>query len=132
MLQHIRIWLHAGACMHAGANDDAGIHAIAHSLGPAAKGKVLIDVTNPLTPWPGLEIRWQQGTSGKRLGTGRRGPCVLHARCAIVSGNSSLVPLFPMTVWACKPFDAQRHHRPAWATGVDAQTTWSAPYIAAA
>ncbi|PNH05802.1 Metalloreductase STEAP3 [Tetrabaena socialis] len=47
-----------------GSNDDAGIKSTAASLGPGIAGKVLIDATNPLTSWPGLEVRWTAGTSG--------------------------------------------------------------------
>ncbi|KAG2431174.1 hypothetical protein HXX76_009702 [Chlamydomonas incerta] len=46
-----------------GAHDDAGIKAIAKSLGPDVTGKVLIDACNPLSAWPGLESRWKEGTS---------------------------------------------------------------------
>eukprot|EP01098_Paradermamoeba_levis_P003354 TRINITY_DN1542_c0_g1_i2.p1 TRINITY_DN1542_c0_g1~~TRINITY_DN1542_c0_g1_i2.p1 ORF type:complete len:256 (+),score=60.51 TRINITY_DN1542_c0_g1_i2:111-770(+) len=37
--------------------------AVADSLGPGAKGKVIIDVTNPLSPYPGLETRWDGSPS---------------------------------------------------------------------
>jgi len=45
-----------------GANDDAGIKAIAAGL-PSVAGKVVIDATNPLSAFPALEVRWT-GTSG--------------------------------------------------------------------
>jgi predicted dinucleotide-binding enzyme len=32
-------------------------------LGPDVAGKVVIDATNPLSPYPGLEVLWN-GTSG--------------------------------------------------------------------
>jgi predicted dinucleotide-binding enzyme len=44
-------------------HDDADILKLAESLGPAANGKVVIDATNPVTEYPGLEVRWEQGTS---------------------------------------------------------------------
>lgn len=44
--------------------DDAGIKACAESLGPGVDGKAVLDATNPLTGWPGLEIRWGIKTSG--------------------------------------------------------------------
>ncbi|GLC35776.1 hypothetical protein PLESTB_000493000 [Pleodorina starrii] len=50
-----------------GSNDDAGIQAIASSLGADVKGKVLIDATNPLTPYPGLEVRWTGKSGGEVL-----------------------------------------------------------------
>eukprot|EP01098_Paradermamoeba_levis_P000814 TRINITY_DN10942_c0_g1_i1.p1 TRINITY_DN10942_c0_g1~~TRINITY_DN10942_c0_g1_i1.p1 ORF type:complete len:222 (-),score=51.31 TRINITY_DN10942_c0_g1_i1:121-786(-) len=37
--------------------------AVADSLGPGAKGKVIIDATNPLSPYPGLETRWDGSLS---------------------------------------------------------------------
>ncbi|KAG2499275.1 hypothetical protein HYH03_002853 [Edaphochlamys debaryana] len=46
-----------------GAQDDAGIKAIAASLGPEVAGKLVLDATNPLGAWPGLETRWKEGTS---------------------------------------------------------------------
>ncbi|KAG2447999.1 hypothetical protein HYH02_007027 [Chlamydomonas schloesseri] len=46
-----------------GAHDDAGIKAIAKSLGPEVKGKIVIDACNPLSAWPGLESRWKEGSS---------------------------------------------------------------------
>ncbi|KAG2499287.1 hypothetical protein HYH03_002865 [Edaphochlamys debaryana] len=46
-----------------GAHDDAGVKAIAESLGPEVAGKVVIDATNPLGGWPGLDARWKEGTS---------------------------------------------------------------------
>ncbi|EFJ39324.1 hypothetical protein VOLCADRAFT_108682, partial [Volvox carteri f. nagariensis] len=49
-----------------GAHSDAGIKAIASDLGADIKGKVLIDATNPLSPYPGLEVRWT-GKSGLYL-----------------------------------------------------------------
>ncbi|CAD7704354.1 unnamed protein product [Ostreobium quekettii] len=44
--------------------EDAGIQAFAASLGPGAKGKVVLDTTNATTPFPECELRWQQATSG--------------------------------------------------------------------
>lgn len=46
-----------------GPNSDKGIQEIAASLGDVS-GKMIIDATNPLTEYPGLEVRWAQGTSG--------------------------------------------------------------------
>ena len=37
---------------------------LAGRLGDAVKGKVIIDATNPLTPYPGLEVLWN-GNSGE-------------------------------------------------------------------
>lgn len=39
----------------------------AQLLGPGAAGKVVIDATNPLSPWPALDVLWD-GTSGGRHG----------------------------------------------------------------
>jgi 8-hydroxy-5-deazaflavin:NADPH oxidoreductase len=48
-------------------HDDTGLKELAISLGDVA-GKYIVDATNPLTAWPGLEIRWEQGTSaGEKL-----------------------------------------------------------------
>jgi hypothetical protein len=44
--------------------DDAGIRALAASLGEGVNGKVLIDATNPLISYPELEVRWGQALSG--------------------------------------------------------------------
>ena len=51
-----------------GSHDDAGIQAIAASLGDVA-GKVVIDATNPLSSFPtGLQVRWGgEGTSGAEV-----------------------------------------------------------------
>jgi predicted dinucleotide-binding enzyme len=44
--------------------DDAGIQEFAKSLGDMS-GKIIIDATNPLGPFPeGLNIRWDKTTSG--------------------------------------------------------------------
>ena len=43
--------------------DDASIKAAAAMLGPGAKGKVVIDSTNPLTTFPALAIRWAEPLS---------------------------------------------------------------------
>ncbi|EFJ41953.1 hypothetical protein VOLCADRAFT_107469 [Volvox carteri f. nagariensis] len=51
----------------AGAHSDAGIKAIASDLGADIKGKVLIDATNPLSPYPGLEVRWTGKSAGELL-----------------------------------------------------------------
>jgi hypothetical protein len=42
----------------------SAVQQLASSLGPAVAGKVVIDATNPLTPYPGLEVLWD-GTSGE-------------------------------------------------------------------
>ncbi|KAG5178098.1 hypothetical protein JKP88DRAFT_202007 [Tribonema minus] len=49
-----------------GAYEDEGITKLAESLGDVT-GKVIIDVTNPLSAFPGLEVRWKQGTSGAEV-----------------------------------------------------------------
>lgn len=50
-----------------GAQTDEGIEAVAQSLkvgdGNNLQGKTIIDATNPLSEFPGLEVRWKQGTS---------------------------------------------------------------------
>lgn len=56
-------WSNAFILAVPGSHDDAGIFKLAESLGPAANGKVVIDATNPVTEYPGLEVRWDQGTS---------------------------------------------------------------------
>ncbi|GLI68955.1 hypothetical protein VaNZ11_013482 [Volvox africanus] len=50
-----------------GSYDDAGIKGIASDLGPNIKGKVLIDATNPVTPYPSLEVRWTGKSAGEVL-----------------------------------------------------------------
>lgn len=35
------------------------------SLGPDIAKKVIVDVTNPLTPFPDLEVLWNGNTSGE-------------------------------------------------------------------
>ncbi|GIL99382.1 hypothetical protein Vretimale_4555, partial [Volvox reticuliferus] len=50
-----------------GAHDDAGIREIASNLGPDIKGKVLVDATNPVTPYPSLEVRWTGKSAGEVL-----------------------------------------------------------------
>ncbi|CAN0334632.1 unnamed protein product, partial [Phaeothamnion confervicola] len=50
-----------------GANDDAGIQKLAQMFDEGAAGKVLIDATNPLTPYPGLAVRWGKDTSGAEV-----------------------------------------------------------------
>jgi hypothetical protein len=47
-----------------GMRDRAAAEQLAESLGPAVAGKVIIDATNPLTPYPNLEVLWD-GTSGE-------------------------------------------------------------------
>jgi 8-hydroxy-5-deazaflavin:NADPH oxidoreductase len=48
-------------------HDDDGLKALALSLGDVTD-KYIIDATNPLTAWPGLEVRWTQGVSaGEKL-----------------------------------------------------------------
>ncbi|GFR41283.1 hypothetical protein Agub_g1798 [Astrephomene gubernaculifera] len=50
-----------------GSNDDAGIKQMAASMGPEILGKVVVDATNPLTPYPGLEVRWSGRSGGEVL-----------------------------------------------------------------
>lgn len=48
-----------------GSNNAEGIIAGGAALGPGVASKVIIDATNPLTSYPGLEVRWGgDGTSG--------------------------------------------------------------------
>jgi 8-hydroxy-5-deazaflavin:NADPH oxidoreductase len=50
-----------------GGHTDQEIASIAQSLGNNMQGKIIIDATNPLSPYPdGLQVRWKQpdGTSG--------------------------------------------------------------------
>jgi len=49
-----------------GVYEAEGIKALGASLGPGVKGKVLIDGTNPLGTFPGLEVHWD-GTSGGEI-----------------------------------------------------------------
>ena len=56
-------WCQVAILAIPGSPEDAAIAAAAKSLGPGIKGKVLIDATNPLGPYPELEVRWVQGTS---------------------------------------------------------------------
>lgn len=49
-----------------GAPDDDGIRATATQLGDCA-GKVVLDATNPLTPFPALAVRWGQTKSGGEI-----------------------------------------------------------------
>jgi len=47
-----------------GPHEDAGIQALAASFGAGAEEKVVLDTTNPLTPFKdGLEVRWGQDKS---------------------------------------------------------------------
>lgn len=59
-VQHTDSALHVGrpACVHAGWRDADGVAALAASLGPGVAGKVVVDATNPLTPFPDLEVLW--------------------------------------------------------------------------
>lgn len=43
--------------------DAAAVACLAAALGPGVAGKVVVDATNPLTGFPGLEVLWD-GTSG--------------------------------------------------------------------
>ncbi len=57
---------HAYARVHAnaGARTLEGVKEAAALLGPGIVGKVLVDATNPLSPWPELDVLWD-GTSGE-------------------------------------------------------------------
>lgn len=46
--------------------DADGVAAVVESLGPGISGKVVVDATNPLSGFPGLEVLWN-GTSGGEL-----------------------------------------------------------------
>lgn len=48
-----------------GGHEDATIQAVAASLGPDIKGKVVVDAMNPLTAWPALEVRWNGKSGGE-------------------------------------------------------------------
>lgn len=50
-----------------GAHTDTQMKDLAASLGPNIKGKVLVDVTNPLSAYPGLEVRWTNSSGGEAL-----------------------------------------------------------------
>ena len=57
-------WADAVILATPSAHDDESIQAMAASLG-AVDGKVIIDATNPLTPFrDGLQVRWGQDASG--------------------------------------------------------------------
>lgn len=45
-------------------HEDSQIQELAKSLLPGANGKVVIDVTNPCSAWPNLEVRWGKEKSG--------------------------------------------------------------------
>lgn len=47
-----------------GMREPAEYTELAQQMGPGIKGKVLIDATNPLTPYPVMDILWN-GTSGQ-------------------------------------------------------------------
>eukprot|EP00775_Hariotina_reticulata_P004733 gene4733-4983_t len=46
--------------------DADGVAKFAESLGPKISGKIVIDATNPMTPFPDVEVLWN-GTSGGEL-----------------------------------------------------------------
>ncbi|WIA20789.1 hypothetical protein OEZ85_005149 [Tetradesmus obliquus] len=50
-----------------GMRDRAAAEQLASSLGPGVAGKVVIDATNPLTPYPGLEVLWDGSSGGELL-----------------------------------------------------------------
>lgn len=49
-----------------GAHSDDKLRDLASFLGEGIKGKVLIDATNPVSPYPGLEVRWSGKSGGKQ------------------------------------------------------------------
>lgn len=55
--------LHCCCLLQPGWRDEQAAATLAASLGPAVAGKVVVDATNPLTGFPGLEVLWN-GTSG--------------------------------------------------------------------
>jgi hypothetical protein len=52
------------ALIASGMRDRAAVQQLAGALGPAVAGKAVVDATNPLSPYPGLEVLWD-GTSGE-------------------------------------------------------------------
>ncbi|CAM9944460.1 unnamed protein product [Discosporangium mesarthrocarpum] len=61
-------WAEAVVLAAPGSNDDEGIIALGKSLGDGVAGKLIIDATNPLSPFPaGLEVRWTQTKSGAEI-----------------------------------------------------------------
>ncbi len=57
-IQNSIAWADAVILATPGASGEEAVKALAASLLPAVKGKVLLDATNPLSGWPGLEIPW--------------------------------------------------------------------------
>ena len=58
-----------------GSHDDAGIQALAESLGDCS-GKVVIDCTNPLSNFPALSVRWNGKSGGEVLAESLAGAAV--------------------------------------------------------
>ena len=79
----------------AGFPDEKDIKELGVSLGPGVKGKVVLDVTNPCTPYPELAVRWD-GKSGDS--TYYRQDCCLLLFVLIVFPGLSLITLQKQTV----------------------------------